>query len=155
MNSLLRQLKKGAYNIVSRIVDITNTGLSVDNVSLPHPDLHSGTAIGDCRERNLRWNDVSEAQATRLLHVIPESPSVITPELQSFPATGSPSDFDISENVDSDLSKLSPDKCGQIVDCLFGEMDVTVLSPPRKRPRLTPSNDPNIPTSFHTQPAIA
>lgn len=154
MQSLLDQLKKGAAKAVSRIVDITNTGLAFDKAHVPHSAGCFERDTRACGKRSLRCNEASE-EGGICLHVIPEDPSVMSPELRSIPASGSPSNFTFSENRESDLSMLSPDKCGQIVDFLFDEMDVTVLTPPSKRAKHTPNNGADISTLFRARPSIA
>lgn len=152
MDSLLDQMKKGAAKTVSCILDNTITGLSLNAVPVPHSD--SEQIIRADGKRRLRWEDESEVRK-RQPHVIPEDRSIITPDLQSIPATSPPSDLDLSDDVDDALSTLSPDRCGKILDCLLDEMDVTVLTPPSKRMKFSQSDDANASTLLRPQPPIA
>ena len=142
MDSILNHMKEGATRTVSRIVDITNAGYTISvsqKHSLKETD-RKAHSVGSGGKRRRYPLDAEESPKTGP-HVVLDDSTIITPDLRSLPASCPPSDLDLSGNEDDDLSALSPDKCGKIVDCLFGEIDVRVLTPPAKRVRFSHTDD--------------
>lgn len=132
MPQLLSSMKEGAASTVSRIVEMTNAAYSVPLPRVLSTDLAAHEPIDQV---------VAKPHSNkRCAHLIEDDYTIITPDFGSKPAGSDPSDLDLSD-LEGDVSSLSPDKCGMIVDSLFDKIDVRVLSPPGKRARFSPSED--------------
>lgn len=145
MQDLLHGMKEGATRVVSHIVETTNSATAV---TLPAVN-GASAAAGNVEQQLLdpqfmtrkRPHRIEEEKSDDTINDCP----VITPDVGATEApTHHPSDLDLAEHTGDDVedvSALSADKCGEIVDCLFDEIDVRVLSPPGKRARFASCND--------------
>jgi hypothetical protein len=133
MLDLLSSMKEGAATAVSHIVNETN---AVFAVPLPRMGSENGNQM--LRHDKPHFYPL-QVQNKKPPHVVEDDRPcpVITPDVSAVPATSHPSDLYLADHDGEDLSSLSPDSCGEIVDCLFDTIDVRVLSPPGKRARFS------------------
>jgi hypothetical protein len=137
MLDLLSNMKEGAASAVSQIVNETNAVFAV-----PLPKMVPDNGAQMLRHDKHRLYPL-QAQNKKRPHVVEDDRTcpVITPDVSAVPASSHPSDLYLADQDDEDLSSLSPDSCGEIVDCLFDTIDVRVLSPPGKRARFSPRDE--------------
>ncbi|CAB9503349.1 expressed unknown protein [Seminavis robusta] len=133
MKDLLSSMKEGANDTASLIVDMTN-----DAFAIPLPRMGaSQVAAMVAPPPPVKAGRQLEAPSRKRPNIVEDDrPPIITPDLTYVSATTQhPSDLDLADLLEGDLSSLSPDKCSKIVDCVFDTCDVRVFRPPGKRAR--------------------
>jgi NAD(P)H-hydrate repair Nnr-like enzyme with NAD(P)H-hydrate epimerase domain len=105
MHKLLTDMTEQAASVISCIVDMTN---KVYAIPLPRGCVHKGG-----NDANANVNAFHFKQASPMLK-----------------KRNRDDDDDGDDGSDADLS---PEKCANIVDCVIGEIDNGVLSPPHQK----------------------
>jgi len=161
LNYLLDQMKEAAAKVVSHIIDNTNNGYG-PTIQQPLFELSLVLPPAQSIESNRKGHQKGEKRpcpfqgkgSTMSPDMVTNNDvqAVISPDAQSTMLMQSPPyGADLSHQETSDVAELSADKCGQIVDYLFHEMDLKMLfSRPEKQARLSPSvNEMNLKSQCH------
>ena len=123
---------QAAAALVSRIVETTNDAYSRPMPRILSTDVANAAEVQVNADKQYAGAGIERSANTKRPHVIEDD----SQEVQ--PATMQGNELDTLD-LESDLSLLSPDKCGKIVDSLFDKVDARVLSPPGKRARFSPT----------------
>jgi hypothetical protein len=141
MPQFLSSMKEGAASTVCRIVDMTNAAYSVPLPRVLSEEFAPGGIIPGADLEGHPMVHMDNNSKKRRVSVIADDRASSTPDLaaESMPST-QPSNLDLVD-LEDDVSSLSPDKCGKIVDSLFDKIDVRVLSPRGKKARFNADDD--------------
>lgn len=127
MHELLTDMAKQASKIISCIVDMTNAAYTVPLPSAP-----------DDAEMNVRAftpppGTTNESKSPHIKLTMQNSETTgMEPGKKRKVSEAEANDNDIhdGDDVDHAIVSLSVEKCASLVDCLIGELDDRVLSPP-------------------------
>lgn len=124
MHELLTGMAEEASKVISCIVEMTNTAFAIPLPATPK-------------------DATNEAKATaQAASVAPEQSQ---PAMVAFPDVVAIKKHSRDDDDEDTIVTLSAEKCANIIDCLIGELDDTVLSPPPCSKRAKVFNDFEIP----------